>query len=262
MTLASILLFSPAETADPAKGAAPYAIGLAQALDAQLTALVFTLDVTSPRELQASGGPDAAAVVGQAAQNAGVPTVLITEHSRAKGIHEVVADHAKLHDLVVTGAAEHGLLSERAVAEYLLFQSGRPVLVVPERATGFACKRVAVAWDGSPAAARALGDAVPLLQRAEEVVLLTVPDDKELASSLSLAEVVAALGRREIRVRGVEARRGDRSIGDALSQEAVGLGCDLLVMGAYGQPKWREIVLGGATREILQEPRLPTLLSH
>ncbi len=264
MTLRSVFLFASAGSHSE-KGPAATALRLAQDHDACLFALVRELDVTSP------GGSDRAAASGTAATAerieaiaaaAGVSARVATSHSHAHGVHEVVAEHARLHDLIVIGADPEGILSERDLAEYLLFESGRPVLVVPAGWEARPIRKALVAWDASRGAARALGDAMPLLENAEQTLFLTFPDDKTIATSMTREEVEEALRPRRLNATLAEASRGSRSIGDALNDEAREMGADLLVMGGYGRPKWRELVLGGATRGILEKPLLPTLLSH
>ncbi|MCY7339260.1 MAG: universal stress protein, partial [Sphingomonas bacterium] len=119
-----------------------------------------------------------------------------------------------------------------------------------------------VAWDGSRAAARALGDAMPLLRDADEVVLLHFPDDKPLVGSLELPQVAKKLRERGLTVRFHVEERGARLIGVALSEQAVTRGAGFLVMGAFTRAPLRERLFGGATRLVLDRPALPTLLSH
>ena len=257
--LKTILLHAPLHVTRPERGPAAAALALAAQHKAKLTALLF--DYQQPG--RASGDAEAAtAALQSAAGEAGVTVEAISTHSHAHGIHEVVADHARLHDLVVAGTDGNGLLPERQVSEYLLFESGRPVLLVPSEGGAIDTRVAAVAWDGSRAAARALGDAMPLLRSADDVVLLHFPDDKPLRGSLDLDRVESALCDRGLPVRSHPAQRGARAIGVALGQEARAQGAGLLVMGAYTRAPLRERLLGGATRHVLDRPLLPTLLSH
>lgn len=197
------------------------------------------------------------------AESLGISVEILTNHSHAYTVPHVVADHARLCDFVVAGVSAAGLLSERAIAEYVLFQSGRPLIVVPQRYDmPFACERITVAWDFERTAARALGDALPFLRRAVEVTLLTVDADKTIDTSLTSAQVLASLHRRGILARFEHIERQGQSIGDAIQQYALQRGSHLLVMGGYGHSRFRDFVLGGATRQILASPELPTLLSH
>jgi len=156
----------------------------------------------------------------------------------------------------------------RQEAETLIFASGGPVLVCPvekawvpvaeERAASF---KVMVAWDGSRGAARALRDSLPLLERADTVWIFTVDDDKPIAPD-GVAGAQAFLQHHGVLSRHLLQTRGTTPIGDALQAAALEHGADMLVMGAYGRSRIQEFILGGATRSILRDPKLPVLLSH
>lgn len=278
MTIRTILLHAAAETCDPARSAAAYAIGLAGAFDANLEALILELDVVSPTSVygqriaaearlqldQRNALAHAAAdVMRAAAQAHSVDANVVTDRSHIHSTPEIAADHARIADIVVAGVCDEGLLSERLVAEALVFESGRPVIIVPTpHRDGFRAERVVVAWDFSRVAARALAEATPLLRRAKEVSLVSFGDDKSFTSSISGQDVLAALARRGVTATFAQAKRGDRSIGDAINAAAIDQGADLLVMGGYGHSRLRDFVLGGATQRILKTPAVPTLLSH
>ncbi len=260
MTIRSILLFAPAETAKVHQGPVTYAISLAKAQGAQLTVLCFELDVTTPG-VRADANAKANEIA-DAAECAGVTCEVITTHSHAIGVSEVVAEHARLHDLVISGAGHTGLLSEGRIAEGLLFGSGRPVLLVPASHTApYAAGPVAVAWDNSAKAARALGDAITLLD-VDAVDLLAIDGEKSWQTDMEPDAVIAAMGRRGVRAEYHSAELQGRAIGDALADEAERAGATLLVMGAFAHSRLRQLVLGGATAEVLDAPRMPTLLSH
>lgn len=264
MTIATILLHASAGRGDPGSGPAAWALGCAAALGARLTALAFGNGPGNGGGAE-DGGPGARAAerLTAAAAEAGIDLRLVSERSFAFGLPEVVADHARLHDLMVTGSEAAGPLSDRAMAEHLLFEAGRPVVIVPRTYRGpFRCARIVVAWDNTRTAARALGDSLPLLRRAEEVVLLTIDAEKRIDTSLDEAELLHALARRGIQTRVEHRRDAGRAIAEALARGAAELGADLLVMGAFGHSRMHQLVLGGATRGILAAPRLPVLMSH
>lgn len=260
MTIKSIFLFAPAETADAIKGPAAYAISLAKAYGARLTIFTVAVDVTTPgRQTDALA---VAASLRSAAETADVDCKLVTEHSHAMGIHEVVAEHARLHDLSVTGCSSGGLLSEKIIAEYLMFESGRPVIVVPANYEGpYQKGPLAVAWDNSSAAARALGDAIALFA-PDQVELLSIEGEKPLPTDLDSARLVEVISRRSTKARHRVAQLAGRSIATALQEEANASGCGLLAMGAFGHTRLRRFVLGSATSDILKNNQMPTLLSH
>lgn len=278
MTIKTVLLHAASETLDPARSAAAYALGLAGAFDAHLEALVLELDVITPkgaygRQIASEErarvkrrNEDVGVIADQlraAAQAQRVEAKVITDRSHIHSTPEIAADHARLADIAVAGVCDEGLLSERMVAEALIFQSGRPVIVVPvDHETGFQADRIVVAWDFSKVAARALSDALPLLRRASEVTLVSFGDDKDFASSLSPDEVLGALRRRDLEANFRQMERGNRDIGEAIHTAAAESRADLLVMGGFGHSRFRDFVLGGATRTVLNAPRLPTLISH
>lgn len=260
MTVRSIFLFAPAETAVADKGPAAYAIGLAKAYDAHLTIFTIALDVTTPGRVTDTAG--VAAGLCSAAQAAAVKYALVSEHSHAMGVHEVIAEHARLHDLTIIGVDKEGILSERMIAEHLMFDSGRPLIIVPkDYRTPHSTGPIAVAWDNTAAAARALGDALAFL-RPEEVHLLTIEGDKQLPTDLESDALVAVIGWRGVKAEHSMAAIAGRSIATALQEEAQAAGCAMLVMGAYGHSRLRRFFLGSATADILTNNRMPTILSH
>ncbi len=165
-----------------------------------------------------------------------------------------------LADLIAVARPDPGQDGAYAPAlESGLFETGRPVLVVPPGLDGFGPRRVAVAWNATREATRAAVAALPLLAQAEEVSVLTVaesgerqPDPARLADYLVLHGI-------EARAKRIEPQR---HAGNELIAQAAELGSDLLVMGAYGHSRLREFVLGGATREVLANAEIPVLLSH
>lgn len=260
MTIKSVFLLAPAETAVVGSGPVAFAISMAKAYGASLTVFAAALDVTTPGRTT-----DVTAVIAdlqKAADSAGVSCSLITEHSHALGVNQVVAEHARLHDISIVGSQDMGLLNERMLAEYLMFESGRPVIVVPPtHAAPFTPGALAVAWDNTPAAARALGDAIALLA-PEHVHFLTIVGEKELPTDLDSTALVTATGKRGVKADYVKAALFGRSIASALQEEAATTGSDMLVMGAFGHSRLRRFILGSATADILQNSRMPTLLSH
>jgi nucleotide-binding universal stress UspA family protein len=173
-----------------------------------------------------------------------------------------LARQARLRDLTIVPAASDGD-TYRWYAEAIMFGSGRPVLILPPRtAPEFAPHRIVVAWDGSRAASRAVADALPLLERAKEVQVLTVLKEKALGSTSLADELAESLKRRGIVARPDCLDAAGRTIGEVLIADLATRQADLLVMGAYGHSRLREFILGGATRSMLANPPLPLLVSH
>ena len=167
---------------------------------------------------------------------------------------------ARLADLVVVcQPGKDGAL--RAAVEGLLFESGAPCLVAPDRPIadpGF--RRIALGWNRSREARRAIGDAMTLLKGAEQVAVVVVGDEPDEGGS---TEALLRLLRRH----GIDAQRRDatcrhRDAGEALLDEAEAFDADLLVMGAFGHSRAAETILGGATRTALSGASLPLLLSR
>jgi nucleotide-binding universal stress UspA family protein len=132
-------------------------------------------------------------------------------------------------------------------------------MAVPDGATPNGLKHVVVAWNGSREAARAVRDAIPLIEAVgtAEVMVIDPPNGQEIG-----ADIARALSSHGIKVDVHERLSNDAEIGDLLLKEARVSGADLLVMGAYGHSRLREWVLGGATEEVLEKAKIPVLLSH
>src|SRR5262245_34550037 len=178
----------------------------------------------------------------------------------------VVMDHGRAADLIIAGQTDPDwdLSPLMDFPERLALESGRPVLVVPYvgryAQTG---RNVVIAWKAGREAARAVFDALPFLLAAETVHILEIKEHgderRALAPDTSIAAALARHGRGP---GGHTPGRGDFRIGDEIVSRLVDLGGDLLVMGAYGHSRMREIVFGGATRHIARHMTVPTLFSH
>jgi len=166
-----------------------------------------------------------------------------------------------LADLVVVSQASSALYENepRAVAGAVAIGAKAPVLVVPEAASGLDLNvPMLVAWNGSPEAAVALRWAMPLLQLAAEVHVLIVQDRLEDYPSDGAARYLARHGIEPEIVQ----RPAGTGIGSAIAAAGLELGAGLIVMGAYGHSRLRELIFGGATRELLASSPLPLLLAH
>lgn len=260
MAMKSIFLFAPAETAAIGKGPVGFAISLAKAFGARLTIFTVALDVTTPE--RDTDVQSVALHLRSAAQAAGLECTLITEHSHVLGVHEVVAEHARLHDISIIGSQSSGLLNERMVAEYLMFESGRPVIVVPEAYDApYQNGVLGVAWDNTSAAARALGDAITLLG-PEQLHFITIVGEKPMPTDLDTHALVQVTTQRGVQADHLNAALFGRTIGSALQQEAIAAGSHMLIMGAFGHSRLRSFILGSATADILKNVQIPTLVSH
>lgn len=152
----------------------------------------------------------------------------------------------------------------RHLPEHIALDGARPVLVVPPAYDDACIADVAVAgWDGSMQALRAIAGALPLLQRATDVKLALINPDElsELHGEQPGADMALYLARHGIRVDVVLERTGS-TVADALVALARDCGAGLMVAGAYGHSRYRERVLGGATRELLERVHVPLLIAH
>lgn len=174
--------------------------------------------------------------------------------------HWQLARHARAYDLIVVPVYGHE--QSIPVTEGLVFDAGRPVLLLTREASEGTFDHVVVGWDGSRASARALSDALYICRRAKSVKIASVTGDKDLASGTSVADVLRHLERHGIAAEAVTIPSDGRNAGDALQAYCREAGSSLLVMGAYGQSRIREFVLGGATRSVIEQPTLPVFLSH
>lgn len=177
---------------------------------------------------------------------------------------ERLTHEARGHDLCVVPYIGD-IPAQTAVAEALVFGSGRPVVIFragPDRLVPGAIKRVLIGWDGGRAAARAVADAMPILTAASEVRVLTVLDDKPSAVAGQADALLRHLEMHGVQAKAEEFTRSDRTIAEVLEQASWERGFDLLVMGAFGHARLREFVLGGATQSLMTGPPIPVLLSH
>ena len=196
------------------------------------------------------------------AEKLGVPHGAIHEHELVGEIPNLLAEYARLRDLTIIPVPAEDYV-DQWYAETVVFQSGRPVLIVPETIPAeFKLDAVAVAWDFSRTAARAVSDAIPLLERAKVVRIVCVTNEKSFGSSRTTSELAVHLSRHGVNVAVDQVDAGGNSIGDVLTQFVAANKIDLLVMGAYGHSRLREFILGGATKSMMSKPPVPILLSH
>lgn len=176
---------------------------------------------------------------------------------------------ARYTDLLVVSQSDPELDGPdwlRSLPEHLALHSGRPVLLVPYAGRHEQIDQHAlVAWDGSRAATRAINDALPLLRQSRRVTLAVFNADSQHGAHGEQpgADIALYLARHGVRVEVAQQHTpAGLDIGNALLSLAADCGADLLVMGAYGHQRWREIVLGGVTRRVLQSMTLPVLMAH
>jgi nucleotide-binding universal stress UspA family protein len=172
---------------------------------------------------------------------------------------EVTAAAGRLADLIVLGrpdSAEEAPMA--ATIDAALFDTGRPVLVAPPTAVTAVGNRVAIAWNGTAQSARAVAVALPFLVKAQQVIIAVGGGEDARAPAVGL---VAYLERHGVRAT-IEGFVVSHGVGKSLLEHVGRLGADLLVMGAYGHSRLHEMILGGATREVLAGASVPVLMGH
>ncbi|BEP55520.1 universal stress protein [Variovorax sp. V118] len=180
---------------------------------------------------------------------------------------DAVVRHGRVSDLVVIGQSDDSNRTDtivRALAEHVLMDVGRPVMVVPSAGTFYEVpKRILVGWDGSREAAVAVQAALPALRRAARVTLVSLrhSNDEDNAQRLLTADMVQYLLRHGVQAR-AESQVTEIDIADSLLSRISDLDADLLVMGGYGHSRLRERVLGGVTRQVLAQMTVPVLMAH
>jgi nucleotide-binding universal stress UspA family protein len=181
---------------------------------------------------------------------------------------ELMSQAARQADLTVLSQAPPKEASAGFGADFperVVIASGRPALLVPYAGKFETLgERVLVAWNGSPQAARALGDALPLLAGAGRVEVLSVGATESKGSELSASAAAIALhlSRHDIKAETHHLVAGKIGIGDLLLSRAADEAADLIVMGIYGHSRLRELVLGGVSRDIFQRMTVPVLMAH
>ncbi len=257
------------------------AVGLAQTHDAHLAAIYATpgpftalygdggyvpADVI---ESQAAGARERAAAAKTRFEERTGRIGMEADWREAEGdAADVVSLNAKYADLTVVGQSNPddpqnypnpGLPAEVALG------AGRPVLVVPYvGVTHEVGTNVLVAWNGSREATRAVNDALPILERAAKVTVLAVNPRSGGANhgDIPSADIALHLARHGVPAEASQTVSHDIEIGDIILSRISDLGADLVVMGAYGHSRLRELMMGGVTRDILRHMTIPVLMSH
>ena len=256
-------------------------VAIAAILKAKITALTFEFDIEVPGTIvpssffsigsivdaernksacNAKTGLDAFAVV--AAERGVVHDKLLELRTTAR-IPGAVIEYARLRDLTII-PVEDPAGFQQYIAECVIFGSGRPVIVVPAepRRKIQTLDTIGIAWDFSRPAARAIADAMPILQAAKTVRAVIVTNEKNMDTRRSGVDMARHLALHGITLILDEEDAAGRSIGQTLDSYTEKHDLDLLVMGAYGHWRMRDFFLGGATKSFVANPKLPIFLSH
>ncbi len=263
----------------PRDVAADYAVSVASAFGAHLTGIAFAYEPVLPPTLM--GGVPAEVITAQRAESEKTAQIAI-EHfqdsarragiasdSRAlaaslAGASDLFGRIARRFDISVVGQAEPDKVApEELIIEAALFESGRPVIVVPYiQRDELKLNRVIVCWDAGRTAARALGDALPFLSRAKSVDIVMVASERAKSDEIPGADIAHHLARHGLNVEVKRIVTGGTDVPSTILSYAADVSADFIVMGGYGHSRLREFILGGATRGILSSMTVPTLMSH
>ncbi len=175
-----------------------------------------------------------------------------------------IAVCARLKDISIVPIKPHDDQSEKIV-ERLIFESGRPILMCPEEFAGelaVAFDQVVIAWDHTAPAARAVADALPMLQAAASVRIITATDDNTPAELESGAALVSHLAEHGIKATFETVKIDGSAVGKVFEAYVRANAVDLLIMGAYRHSRLNELVWGGATKTVIGRPPCWVIMSH
>jgi nucleotide-binding universal stress UspA family protein len=263
----------------PHDPALDYAVSVARTFEADLSGVAFCYDpIVVPDAMEgmsadlmevqrvenAKAAEEAVARFKRAAKKVELPAEAKTVQASVAGAPHAFGCIARLFDLSIAGQSEPGKsLAESLIAEAALFESGRPVIIVPYiQKDGFKLDRVMVCWDGSRTAARALADAMPLLEFAKAVEVVIVANGHTKSNEDPGAAVVQHLAHHGLKAETKRVMVGESDVASTLLSHAADSSADMMVMGGYGHSRLREFILGGVTRGILGTMTVPVLMSH
>ena len=256
-----------------------YAVSVADALGAHIAGIAFLFDPIVPIsgtgyipaeiiDTQVADNQDAAKAAidrfNAATARTGVSAETVTLSASAAGAGDQFARIARRFDLAIVPQAEpKGGSVEELIAETTLFESGRPMIVVPYiQKSPLKLDLVMVCWDGGRQAARAINDAMPLLAKAGRVEVVIVANEPGKQDEIEGADIGKHLARHGLKVEVKRISAGKIDVGAALLSHAADNATDFVVMGGYGHSRLRQFILGGVTRSILQSMTAPVLMAH
>jgi nucleotide-binding universal stress UspA family protein len=262
----------------PLDFAADYATSIAATFGAHVTGIAFLYEPVIPdgtlggvpvdlielqREENSKIARDAIGRFEAGVKKAGVASETRQLDATFGGAATLFAQVARRFDISVVAQAqrEQGATDE-LIIEGALFESGRPVIVVPYiQKSGLTLERVLACWDGGRTAARAIADAMPFLERAKAVDLVIVAEERK-NDEITGVRMSEHLTRHGVTVSVKRIAKGDLAVQDVILSYAADSGADFMVMGGYGHSRLREFILGGVTRGILNSMTVPVLMSH
>ena len=256
-----------------------YAISVAAAFGAHLTGVAFAYEPLAPgsifdgvsasiidtqRAACRDAADEAAKSFDEAVRRAGISGDSAIVSASIEGCGEVFARIARHYDLATVGQPKpDNSWPDDMIAEATLFGAGHPILAVPYIQKGpFAVNRALLCWDGSRSAARAIADALPILARSKQVEIITIAAQDDKRPEIPGVDIAHHLARHSLKVELKRIVAPDTDVASTILSHAADSGADLIVMGGYGHSRFREFVLGGATRDIFSSMTVPVLMSH
>ena len=249
---------------------------LAKRQAAHLACLRFGPDLSSLRESSVLLPPESASQSARshfedwcarrtpffAEQPAGAPRASLDPHLAIESDADEVAARMRLSDLVIMARPQGWLDDTHASLHSVLFEAGRPVLLIPPGGESPIADKIVIAWNGSEQAARAVAFSLPLLAGASEIGIYDRAEPKDIRSGRGPAELVEHLARHGLIATPLEGEHESGLVAEDLLHACRHCAADLLVMGGYTHGRMRELLLGGVTRQILAEATLPVLMVH
>jgi nucleotide-binding universal stress UspA family protein len=262
----------------PLDFAADYATSIAATFGAHVTGIAFLYEPVIPdgtlggvpvdlielqREENSKIARDAISRFEAGVKKAGVASETRQLDATFGGAATLFAQVARRFDISVVAQAQHEQgATDELIIEGALFESGRPVIIVPYiQKSGLTLERVLACWDGGRTAARAIADAMPFLERAKAVDLVIVAEERK-NDEITGVRMSEHLTRHGVAVSVKRIAKGDLAVQDVILSYAADSGADFMVMGGYGHSRLREFILGGVTRGILNSMTVPVLMSH
>jgi nucleotide-binding universal stress UspA family protein len=272
-----VLVGVPARREGTVTPALAYAIAFAKRENAALSLYVFAPPLSKPlpmsvatadawfgqeKERLETLGSETLHAAGKAISHAGLDFVAERPASPFQPPSERFVQLARLNDVSIMDAADAADSVQRTVIEDALFDSGRPLLLVPRHGGNPSPRRILIAWDGSARSARAVKDALPLLAAAETVVAVTVTGEKDLSRMAPGADLAGYLARHGIDCKLATLAAEQRDVAERLRLVGADEDIEMIVMGAFVHSRFRQAVIGGVTQSLLDHAPAPLFLAH
>jgi nucleotide-binding universal stress UspA family protein len=276
-----ILVFlSPSVCRDDLSRGGQHAIALARMYRAHLSALIADIepdlsDLPPEPDIRQAGSVSrkqtssservarTAELVQSAAKDANVSCDILQTENQSVPLRERIVHCVQMHDMLIIDVPGPFDSARKDLVEAALFAGGRPIIFVPPSSSVVPHNRIVVAWDGTRSAVRAVHDALPLLVKSREVLVVSIVDDKPFPVPDSGHALCRYLARWGVDAKFSTIHRDTLSIGSTLLVYARQAGADLLVMGAFAHGFERALMLGSATRDIFgMRIDIPILMSH